>query len=771
MADWDGNAGFHRSCRRLGRKLLNGAAAGVLGAVGSLPVAATLSATAAFASSSKTPSWSITPSESYSAPVSYLSSISCVSAKMCIAVGTKDVTGTDTTLAENWDGTSWNVMSTPNPAVATSSQLLGVSCALATACVAVGNYTTTSGDELPLGESLSGSLWTLKRPPPPTGADVATLNAVACKTASSCIAVGTYSADAPNQALAETVSGASWSIDKVPNNTGALGSELLGVSCLSSTSCTAVGDYIDSSNFDGNLAEALSGTTWSLQKSPSPAGVNESNLLSVSCTSSEACSAVGEYSTGHEVAMAERWNGEKWQLQDAAPGGGTASDLAGVFCVSSIVCRAVGVVGDHSLAEQWNGTRWSTETTTNPGTDSNNLVSISCPSSSTTFCGAVGLSADSGSDQVPLAESWNGASWRSQVTPLIYGGGDNELRAVSCSSSTSCTAVGTLRDTDGIFVTMAEQWNGTSWVVEYTPVPAGAIGSALLGVTCTSAVACNAVGYFDNAGSHALTLAERWNGTSWTIVTTPNPSHTDNATLNALSCTSQTACTAVGSYNTTTGPTVTLAESLSGTTWSISSTPNHSTATQSELNGVSCTSSTVCTAVGDDIEGGIDFTLGESLSAGKWSLEKSPNPTGAEDSELNSVSCATTTSCIAVGSYGSNAGVSLTLAEQWNGSAWKLTSTPVLKGSLETALASVSCTSLTDCVAVGGYDASSVLTLTLAEAWNGSSWSLQTTPNPASAYDSSLLAVSCTAATSCSAAGVTSSQGSADETLMEHYGS
>ena len=44
----------------------------------------------------------------------------------------------------------------------------------------------------------------------------------------------------------------------------------------------------------------------------------------------------------------------------------------------------------------------------------------------------------------------------------------------------------------------------------------------LAGVSCASASACTATGYYYN-GSVYPTLAERWNGTKWSIEHTPNP--------------------------------------------------------------------------------------------------------------------------------------------------------------------------------------------------------------------------------------------------------
>ena len=85
----------------------------------------------------------------------------------------------------------------------------------------------------------------------------------------------------------------------------------------------------------------------------------------------------------------------------------------------------------------------------------------------------------------------------------------------------------------------------SGWSIQHTPNPAGGSGSILNGVSCTSASACTAVGDSSN-GTATVTLAERWNGTRWSIQTTPNPAGGSNSMLNGVSCASATACTAVG---------------------------------------------------------------------------------------------------------------------------------------------------------------------------------------------------------------------------------
>jgi hypothetical protein len=56
------------------------------------------------------------------------------------------------------------------------------------------------------------------------------------------------------------------------------------------------------------------------------------------------------------------------------------------------------------------------------------------------------------------------------------------------------------------------------------------------------------------------TLAEAWDGTSWSIQTTPGPSGGQLPELSGVACTTANGCTAVGDYYTITGVFLTLVE-------------------------------------------------------------------------------------------------------------------------------------------------------------------------------------------------------------------
>jgi hypothetical protein len=365
---------------------------------------------------------------------------------------------------------------------------------------------------------------------------------------------------------------------------------------------------------------------------------------------------------------------------------------------------------------------------------------------------------------LPLASAAAASGWSIQHTPNPAGGSDSILNGVSCTSASACSAVGDYFNGTAM-VALAERWNGTRWSIRHPPNPAGASDVFLHGVSCTSASACTAVGnYF--SGTASVALAERWNGTRWSIQHTPNPAGSSNTFLTGVSCTSASACTAVGdSGNGTT--TVTLAERWNGTRWSIRHPPNPAAAPGSILlNAVSCASASACTAVGTYSNGTMNVTLAERWNGTRWSIQHTATPAGSQASTLAGVSCTSATACTAVGNY-FNGTTRVALAERWNGTRWSIRHPPNPAGGSDIHLLRVSCTSATACTAVGN-SSNGTTRVTLAERWNGTRWSIQHTPNPAGGSNSTLDGVSCASATACTAVGG-SFDGTPGVTLAERW--
>jgi hypothetical protein len=213
---------------------------------------------------------------------------------------------------------------------------------------------------------------------------------------------------------------------------------------------------------------------------------------------------------------------------------------------------------------------------------------------------------------------------------------------------------------------LVERWNGTSWSIVTSPSPSpGTTDAVLIGVACPSKTSCYAVGHYAT-DSARKTLVEHWNGTSWSIVTGPDPI---GGFLSGVSCPSKTSCYAVGGYSTKT-----VVEPWNGTSWSIVTTPNP---TGANLSAVSCRSKTSCYAVGNYSTDSAPKTLVERWNGTSWSIVTSPNPAGATYSDLTGVSCPSKTSCSAVGFFYTDSSFNeKTLVENWNGTSWSIVTSP-----------------------------------------------------------------------------------------------
>ncbi len=264
------------------------------------------------------------------------------------------------------------------------------------------------------------------------------------------------------------------------------------------------------------------------------------------------CWTVGYSSrAGGPFPAIEVWNGNHWSIK---PSPTTPAFLLSVWCVSEMSCVAVGKTSDSSslpFAEVWNGTHWSVTTTANlPLEWSGSLTGVSC--TSPTDCDAVGTTTPPDIPTQALVERWDGTRWSVVPTPT-RSFVSREFTAVSCVNPDSCVAVGSFTDVggDGGDVgTLVERWNGTTWSIVPSPNHPHQFTSELTGVSCSSTSSCVAVGIAslsnDDQNAVVRTLIEHWSGNNWRISTSPAPSgFADYNWLAGLSCTSQ-HCEAVG---------------------------------------------------------------------------------------------------------------------------------------------------------------------------------------------------------------------------------
>jgi len=358
---------------------------------------------------------------------------------------------------------------------------------------------------------------------------------------------------------------------------------------------------------------------------------------------------------------------------------------------------------------------------------------------------------------IAIPSTADAAIQSSIVMPSPNGGTvANELRAVSCLSTSWCFAVGTADNGSGPR-TLTEMWNGASWSVVSSPNPSpGTTFARFNSVSCVSTNWCVAVGYYTEVSNGPRTLTEMWNGASWSVVAGPVPGSL-NDELRSVSCVSTSFCIAVGTTQIG-GPTDSLIEMWDGATWSIMSHSNPAFMGDDELRSVSCVSTSFCTAVGFSWFGAGNQTLVEKWDGSSWSIPPSPNASVVDD-KLMGVSCISASWCVAVGqTFNGNTA----LVEHWDGTSWTITAAP---NPGIAALLSVSCTSPSSCVADGFVAVSFLVYKELVMAWDGNTWVI--VPNPTAAgLGPSLNSTSCVSVSWCVAVGSVYGP-SGTETLVE----
>jgi hypothetical protein len=353
--------------------------------------------------------------------------------------------------------------------------------------------------------------------------------------------------------------------------------------------------------------------------------------------------------------------------------------------------------------------------------------------------------------------SASGATWSVDNVPLPPSIGA-QLEAVSCPSASACTAVGYTLQSGR---TLAERWNGRSWVHQPSPNPLPGHGGTLSGVSCPSSSSCVAVG---SDGSGDRTLVERWTGARWSIVETGHA-----GSLDAVSCPTTHACVAVGSdaeYSYCCVTTMPVAMGSSGGAWVASPVAARPSWVDAWLSAVSCSSRNACTAVGSfDVGAGCrnggrctESPLLERWNGRRWFIASPPSVSRAASPSLTAVWCASPWHCVVLGYLWDPRGRGSAFAATGTGSRWSLTAIPAPPGTTAIFPEDLSCLTLGNCTAVGNVvDRRGRVSLLVADR-TGSRWTIPHVPIPADAGPTFLDGVSCASRVVCVAVGTAGDQ-------------
>ena len=401
----------------------------------------------------------------------------------------------------------------------------------------------------------------------------------------------------------------------------------------------------------------------------------------------------------------------------------TAGRLALVGSLLAITIGAVSVITEPGAGAASSG--WYIATT--PGTGADDVL-LGSTCANAFQCWGVGISItniNSNGSFSPLVETWNGTAWALGAQPPLPANDGGGLFDISCIGGSDCWAVGALLSENGNSNptgTLIEHWNGSSWsiVPSPTPVGAGVVGAILQSVSCTSSSNCFAVGFAtDDNGQNLNDVIERWDGAAWNIVPGGATGQTYDQ-LSTVQCLAADDCWAVGNA----GPAQQspnflpifpgavgdqgLIEHWDGTSWSVTPSATYPSPAGGYLYGLACATATDCWASGsvtDPISGDASGLLMEHWDGSAWADVSASVPGSANPGILSSISCLSSVQCWAVGSLGSFGGGGgsgfqpQAFIDNWNGSSWSIDPSPNVTAL--SFLDSISCVPAVGCLAAG----------------------------------------------------------------------
>jgi hypothetical protein len=312
------------------------------------------------------------------------------------------------------------------------------------------------------------------------------------------------------------------------------------------------------------------GTGWSVVPSPN-ASRNDNSLQAVAALSTNKIWAVGysvqgtTKSTLIKHTLIEHYNGTSWHIV-ASPDVGTGDNvLTGIAAISGKNAWAVGSSPLGALILHFDGNTW-------------HLVSVpvACQFNAVSAISANDIWAVGTMSSQSCAEHFNGTNWSPITTPKM-GTSDTTLLGVSASSSRNVWAVGTYCTGNGCdrgggsFQTLVLHYNGSRWSVASSPNPSSYVNQ-LNAVAVISATDVWAVGEVKTTPTTASTLIVHFDGIRWIQVVSPTVHSSSN--LTAIVSASATNLFATGFSSTPNSGSGTLIEHFDGTAWGIVSSPS-----------------------------------------------------------------------------------------------------------------------------------------------------------------------------------------------------
>ncbi len=506
-----------------------------------------------------------------------ISAISCPTTRFCLAVGQGPY---EPYLVSTHDGgATWSQWIDSSLFNETVSQLV---------CLTPSNCLATLGIGELVRSKDGGNNWVQVRTP-----QLASVTSIACAAPSTCTAVGVAALAGSIEVDRSTNAAATFS---AVGTFAAANPSRAQIACGTAQSCLLAGAGPSGSTVEGTLN---AGRSWHLGAAPAIVA----NALSVSCTSTGACSVAGVSSGSNLVVASTTASLSSWTATSVAHANNAASSPGGLSCTRA-GCVIVGFgTTDNALFVRSGAAATFHRITTAAGPSS--LDGVTCPTDAR--CVAVGAG-------TALLSVTGGVTW----APATGIPASAQLDAVACPAPTTCIAVGDLeRPGMAAFATAFRSTDGgASW--SRVGVPSG--HASLSAIACVTATTCVAVSS-DGAPSVLRTTDA---GARYSVVPV-GAEHT--ISLSSIACPTATTCVAVG-VDPFGGVAVTTEDG--GTTWSAGS---GATGLGDYLQAVSCLTATSCLAAGalQPVGPGVESTVIYSTSDGAATWSAMPSAPASFD--------------------------------------------------------------------------------------------------------------------------------------------
>jgi hypothetical protein len=335
---------------------------------------------------------------------------------------------------------------------------------------------------------------------------------------------------------------------------------------------------------------------WEVVPSPN-LGTQANTLFAVAASTDDDVWAVGagydQQLTAYRTVI-EHWNGVGWSIISSPNATSGYNLLNGVAVAGSNDIWAVGQAAANgntysTLIEHSDGGKapvWSIVPSPNVA-DSSSVLNAICVVAANDLW-AVGYSTDSSFNNRSLMMHWDGATWSIVPSPSV---GNDILYAVDAIASNDVWAIGRTKVGYSSSRTLTLHWNGSTWMVVPSPNDS-TTNNNLYGVAAVSANDVWAVG---SAGS-LKTLAMHWNGGAWSVFPSPSIDNASNEVLVGVVAAASGDIWTAGQFIQNSAQ-QTLTEHWDGSTWTLVPSPDPESSSN-RLSGIAATPKGTLWAVG-----------------------------------------------------------------------------------------------------------------------------------------------------------------------------